>query len=174
MPFRAWAETIRNHCSVVVVNSGKFEFIGIRHRKSQTMYITDIFKPSKPGEGIGYGEIHIGLYISALLDAMERERQGTHPLWQSAPTDSGSAVELDDFASKNSDSGNHSDSDTYVQEDVDMDDDTLDKREAKGKIVRTKGSYVEVLESFSNIAPIVDAVLADTDNSGQVYSPAHV
>ena len=49
-----------------------------------------------------------------------------------------------------------------------MDDENSDKREGKGKIVRTRGSYVEVLETFSNIAPIVDAVLADADDSGQV------
>ncbi|KDQ62210.1 hypothetical protein JAAARDRAFT_121297 [Jaapia argillacea MUCL 33604] len=37
---------------------------------------------------------------------------------------------------------------------------------SKGSIVNAKGSYVEVIESFSNIAPIMDAVVADTDGSG--------
>ena len=43
------------------------------------MYITDIFRPQKPGDNIGYGEIHVGIYISALLDTMDRERQETRP-----------------------------------------------------------------------------------------------
>lgn len=30
------------------------------------------------------------------------------------------------------------------------------------------GSYIDVVDSFKNIAPIMDAVLADTDGSGQV------
>ncbi|KAJ3557088.1 hypothetical protein NM688_g1656 [Phlebia brevispora] len=51
-------------------------------------------------------------------------------------------------------------------EDVEMEDAT-DKQDRKGKIVRTKGSFVEVLEKYPNIAPIMDAVLADTDGSGQ-------
>lgn len=52
------------------------------------------------------------------------------------------------------------------EEDVDMED--SDKRDGKGRIVRTRGNFVEILESFSNIAPIVDATLADIDGSGQV------
>ena len=55
-----------------------------------------------------------------------------------------------------------------ADEDIEMDDSDSDKREGRGKIVRTKGHYLESLESYPNIAPIVDAVLADTDGSGQV------
>ncbi|OBZ68977.1 DNA damage-binding protein 1 [Grifola frondosa] len=36
-----------------------------------------------------------------------------------------------------------------------------------GRIVSMTGNYVEVLESYQNIAPILDAVLADLDGSGQ-------
>ena len=40
---------------------------------------------------------------------------------------------------------------------------------AKGCVVATKGSYVEVFQTLvKNIAPISDAVLADLDESGQV------
>ena len=46
---------------------------------------------------------------------------------------------------------------------------SVDMREARGgKIIKTKGSYIEVLSRFKNIAPILDAVLADPDESGQV------
>ncbi len=37
-----------------------------------------------------------------------------------------------------------------------------------GRIINGKGSYVEVLDSYRNLAPILDAVSADTDDSGQV------
>ena len=39
---------------------------------------------------------------------------------------------------------------------------------AKGKIVQMRGSVLSVTESFTNIAPIVDAALVDVDDSGQV------
>ena len=39
---------------------------------------------------------------------------------------------------------------------------------AKGKIVQMRGSVLSVSESFTNIAPIVDAALVDVDDSGQV------
>jgi DNA damage-binding protein 1 len=50
--------------------------------------------------------------------------------------------------------------------DVTDDGDDNDHRD-KGKVIKAEGSYVEVLEQFSNIAPIVDATLVDPENSGQ-------
>lgn len=53
-------------------------------------------------------------------------------------------------------------------DDYDMRD-VMDTRDARGgKVVKCKGNYVEVLATFRNIAPILDAVLADPDESGQV------
>ncbi|KIP10587.1 hypothetical protein PHLGIDRAFT_125454 [Phlebiopsis gigantea 11061_1 CR5-6] len=52
--------------------------------------------------------------------------------------------------------------------DDDYDMRIVDMREARGgKVVKTKGNYIEVLSRFKNIAPILDAVLADPDESGQ-------
>lgn len=42
------------------------------------------------------------------------------------------------------------------------------KEDREGKIVSGKGSYIEVLSNYENIAPVMDAVLADIDGSGQV------
>lgn len=39
-----------------------------------------------------------------------------------------------------------------------------------GNVVATKGSYLNVLEQFKNIAPIADACLVDIDG-GQVSAP---
>lgn len=38
----------------------------------------------------------------------------------------------------------------------------------KGLVLATMGSYITVIDTFKNIAPIMDAVLVDTDGSGQV------
>ena len=39
---------------------------------------------------------------------------------------------------------------------------------AEGFVVNSVGNYLEELESFNNLAPIVDAVMVDIDNTGQV------
>ena len=52
--------------------------------------------------------------------------------------------------------------------DVDEEVDEGKEKEGRGAIVLGKGSYLSVLETFKNLAPIVDATLVDTDRSGQV------
>ncbi|EJF63344.1 hypothetical protein DICSQDRAFT_153890 [Dichomitus squalens LYAD-421 SS1] len=37
----------------------------------------------------------------------------------------------------------------------------------EGRVVNTQGTFLEVLQNFDNIAPIMDAALADIDGSGQ-------
>ncbi|KAF9236524.1 CPSF A subunit region-domain-containing protein [Melanogaster broomeanus] len=44
---------------------------------------------------------------------------------------------------------------------------TVAEENAEGTIVNGLGSYVVELENFTNLAPIVDGILVDTDNSGQ-------
>lgn len=47
--------------------------------------------------------------------------------------------------------------------------DAMDTREGRGgKVVKCKGSFIQVLSRYQNIAPILDAILADPDESGQV------
>ncbi|KAF9463019.1 CPSF A subunit region-domain-containing protein [Collybia nuda] len=48
-----------------------------------------------------------------------------------------------------------------------VDDAEEEKDCTKGSIIGSEGSFISVLEMHKNIAPIVDAVLADTDGSGQ-------
>jgi len=38
-----------------------------------------------------------------------------------------------------------------------------------GRVVASYGTYIEVLDTWQNVGPILDAVLADTDGSGQVF-----
>jgi DNA damage-binding protein 1 len=39
---------------------------------------------------------------------------------------------------------------------------------AKGCVIRGQGNFLTVIQTFKNIAPVVDAILVDTDGSGQV------
>ncbi|KAI0269851.1 CPSF A subunit region-domain-containing protein [Gloeopeniophorella convolvens] len=43
---------------------------------------------------------------------------------------------------------------------------TVDK-EGGGRVVATSGTFIEVIDTWQNIGPILDAVLADVDGSGQ-------
>ncbi|KAH9042112.1 CPSF A subunit region-domain-containing protein [Lactarius pseudohatsudake] len=40
-------------------------------------------------------------------------------------------------------------------------------REGGGRVLASNGTYIEVLDTWQNVGPILDAVLADTDRSGQ-------
>ena len=39
---------------------------------------------------------------------------------------------------------------------------------SKGRVVEAVGSFITVLDSYKNIAPIMDAILVDTDGTDDV------
>ena len=58
----------------MVLHSGNHEIIGIRHRKTQTLYVSPVIEPhscSNPA----YGKIQVGIYIAAIQETMDRARQ---------------------------------------------------------------------------------------------------
>jgi len=57
-----------------VLHSGNHEVIGIRHRGSQTLYVSDVVMPDRCVDP-GYGKIHVGIIIAAVRDAMDRMEQ---------------------------------------------------------------------------------------------------
>ena len=56
-----------------MINAGLYEVIGLRHRASQTLYLSDIIDVSKSAPR--YGKLHTGLYLAAFKDALDRARQ---------------------------------------------------------------------------------------------------
>jgi len=55
------------------------------------------------------------------------------------------------------------------EEDMDVDEDSSDNDCHWGRVISPKGSYITVLETYKNIAPIMDAVLVDPEKSGQAH-----
>ena len=58
----------------MVLHSGNHEIIGIRHRETQTLYISHVIEPhscSNPA----YGKIQVGIYIAAIQDTIDRVTQ---------------------------------------------------------------------------------------------------
>jgi hypothetical protein len=66
---------VRNKSTVLVMHSGNHEIIGIRHRKTQTLYISDLIIPHSCMPA--YGRLQVGIYIAALLDAFDRAKQAS-------------------------------------------------------------------------------------------------
>jgi hypothetical protein len=60
--------------TIIVIQSGNHEFIGIRHRETQTLYISDLIEPPTCKEP-SYGKLHVGLYIAAIQDLMDRAKR---------------------------------------------------------------------------------------------------
>lgn len=74
-----WTEMVKYDATYSVLHAGNYELLLLRNRQDQTLYISDIIEPHTIGEGMpgspGYYQIHIGLFISAIRDAVARARQ---------------------------------------------------------------------------------------------------
>jgi hypothetical protein len=58
----------------MVLHSGNHEIIGIRHRETQTLYISHVIEPhscSNPA----YGKIQVGIYIAAVQETIDRAKR---------------------------------------------------------------------------------------------------
>jgi len=66
---------VRQNSTVLVIHAGNYEYVCIRHRETQTLYISDILHIPFLKEP-GYGKVQIGIYIIALDDALQRVALG--------------------------------------------------------------------------------------------------
>ena len=71
---QAWAQAVRVDGTVIVLHSGNHELVCLRHRQSQTLYVSDLIVPSTCSDP-GYGKLHVGIYIAAIQDMMDRWQQ---------------------------------------------------------------------------------------------------
>src|ERR1700733_11570112 len=83
---KSWAQAVRTNSTILVLHSGNHEIIGIRHRKSQTLYISNVIEPhscSNPA----YGKIQVGVYIAAIQDTIDRATQDNEAMERTPPAD---------------------------------------------------------------------------------------
>ncbi|KAJ7236859.1 hypothetical protein B0H12DRAFT_1139725 [Mycena haematopus] len=66
---QAWAEGVRADATFISIQAGIYEFIAIRERESQTMYISDVIRPSVD---FGYLGMETGLYMAIFREAKHR------------------------------------------------------------------------------------------------------
>ncbi|KAH9474857.1 Mitogen-activated protein kinase kinase 5 [Psilocybe cubensis] len=66
---KAWIDAVHTDATFIVFSCGRQERIAIRHRQSQTLFLSDLIDPTKIP---GYRKIHLGLTIAAIKDRLER------------------------------------------------------------------------------------------------------
>ncbi|TFK65908.1 hypothetical protein BDN72DRAFT_900312 [Pluteus cervinus] len=66
-----WRVSVTHDTTVIVMVCGNYERIGIRHRASRTLYLSNLIDLTNPG----YGKLHLGIQMSAVDDALQRYRQ---------------------------------------------------------------------------------------------------
>ncbi|PBK65691.1 hypothetical protein ARMSODRAFT_1022134 [Armillaria solidipes] len=73
---QVWAEAVNVDATFMVLNAGSREFIGIRDRKLQRLYLSSLVDLDDPNSlPAGYFKVHAGLQIAALLDVIQRAKR---------------------------------------------------------------------------------------------------
>ncbi|TFK38660.1 hypothetical protein BDQ12DRAFT_735330, partial [Crucibulum laeve] len=68
---RAWVEAVNRDSTFIVFHSGQYERIAIRHRATQTLYVSDLVD-IHGSENPAYGRLQVGLYAAVFRDALDR------------------------------------------------------------------------------------------------------
>lgn len=70
----AWARATCYDSTFIILTCGTLERICIRHRASQTLYVSELIDTSGYKD-LTYGQIHLGLHLAIMQDALARMRQ---------------------------------------------------------------------------------------------------
>jgi hypothetical protein len=73
---KVWTQAVTSDNTFMCLNSGNIEYIGIRHRGTQTLYLSP---PIKRLSIAGYGWLQTGLYLAIIEDAIARFSSGNQP-----------------------------------------------------------------------------------------------
>jgi hypothetical protein len=65
---------VRADSTLICLHSGSFEYIGVRHRATQRLYLSDMIT-THSCQNPGYGKLQVGVYIASLNDAIDRALQ---------------------------------------------------------------------------------------------------
>lgn len=75
---QAWAQATKADTTLIVLHSGNHELICVRHRESQTLFVSNVIEPYNCVNP-GYSKLHIGVCIASIEDMFDRkEQEGAH------------------------------------------------------------------------------------------------
>ncbi|KIM39073.1 hypothetical protein M413DRAFT_235543 [Hebeloma cylindrosporum] len=66
----AWTRAVESDATFLVFHCGKYERIGIRHRETQTLYLSELIDPSTQE---CYGKMQVGLQLAIIKDLLDRQ-----------------------------------------------------------------------------------------------------
>ena len=72
--WQAWAQAVRVDGTIIILHSGNHELVCVRHRETQTLYVSDLIEPPTCKDP-GYGKLQVGIYVAAIQDMMDRTKQ---------------------------------------------------------------------------------------------------
>ena len=101
---QAWAQAVQADGTLIVLHSGNYELVCVRHRGSQTLYVSDLIEPHNFN---GYGKLHVGIFIAAIQETMDRKK--LQKLKLSGDGDNPTGGEDDNQKDHNGGSGSHHD-----------------------------------------------------------------
>ncbi|KIM42906.1 hypothetical protein M413DRAFT_26872 [Hebeloma cylindrosporum] len=67
----AWAKAVEHDGTFIILNCGRCERIGIRHRASQTLYLSGLIDPVNTQDP-RYRKLHVALNLAIVRDVLER------------------------------------------------------------------------------------------------------
>ncbi|CAA7265524.1 unnamed protein product [Cyclocybe aegerita] len=65
-----WARATLKDATFIIFNCGSHERVGIRHRETQTLFLSEPIDTVR----VGYRKCHIGLYLAIVQDVLERQK----------------------------------------------------------------------------------------------------
>ncbi|KAK0205957.1 hypothetical protein DFS33DRAFT_1257225 [Desarmillaria ectypa] len=68
---RAWAHAVGFDSTVIIFDCGNYLRIGIRHRKTQTLYLSDLVDVCSRKDPV-YGKLLVGIFLAIIRDALDR------------------------------------------------------------------------------------------------------
>ncbi|KAF9487643.1 hypothetical protein BDN71DRAFT_1594400 [Pleurotus eryngii] len=68
---QVYAEAVAQDATFLVIQCGNREIIGVRNRKHQTLHLSGVHEFAAT-TGPSYVQVHVGLYLATILDAVER------------------------------------------------------------------------------------------------------
>jgi hypothetical protein len=97
---------VRVDGTVIILHSGNHELVCLRHRDSQTLYVSDVIEPPTCANP-GYGKLHVGIYLAAIQDTIDRQKQQHASPLPKPPSDDEDSIgdDKDDEDQNDSDTG---------------------------------------------------------------------
>jgi hypothetical protein len=77
---------VRVDGTAIILHSGNYELICLRHQATQTLYVSDLIEPPKCQDP-GYEKLCVGIYVAAIQDMMNRWKQRLQTPQPKSPED---------------------------------------------------------------------------------------